>query len=147
MTAARFGAIGLLCSLVLITGPVAAEATVEGVWLSGDGDGWIEIRQQGDEVVGVIAGSPNNKPGDPPRLDEKNPDPSLRHRELDGMIFMTGFIYSGENRWSGGTIYDPNSGNTYKGTMRLVDRNTLKLRGYIGISLFGRSDTWTRVED
>ena len=50
-------------------------------------------------------------------------------------------------RWAGGMIYDPNSGNTYKGTMRLVDRNTLKLRGYIGISLFGRSDTWTRVDN
>ncbi len=60
---------------------------------------------------------------------------------------MTGFRYAGEDRWTGGEIYDPNSGNTYKGTMRLIDRNTLKLRGYIGISLFGRSDTWTRVED
>ena len=31
--------------------------------------------------------------------------------------------------------------------MTLVDRDTLKLRGYIGISLFGRTDTWTRVTD
>ena len=125
----------------------AAEDAIVGLWLSGDGDGWIEIRQQGDEVVGIIAGSPNNKPGDPPRLDARNPDPALRHRKLDGMVFMTGFRYAGDDRWTGGTIYDPNSGNTYKGTMRLVDPNTLKLRGYIGISLFGRSDTWTRVDD
>ena len=134
---------------VLLIAPAcwAAEDDIVGLWLSGDGDGWIDIRQQGDEIVGVIAGSPNNEPGDPPRLDDKNPDPALRHRKLDGLVFMTGFRYTGDDRWTGGMIYDPNSGNTYKGTMRLVDPNTLKLRGYIGISLFGRSDTWTRVDD
>lgn len=137
----------LLCATLAAPACWAADADIVGLWLSGDGDGWIEIRQQGEEVVGVIAGSPNDKPGDPPRLDDKNPDPALRDRKLDGLIFMTGFRYAGSDRWTGGTIYDPNSGNTYKGTMRLVDRNTLKLRGYIGISLFGRSDTWTRVDD
>ena len=139
----------LIVLLALVAGPGAlgAEADVVGLWLSGDGDGWIEIRQQGSEFVGIIAGSPNTREGDPPRLDDKNPDPSLRHRMLDGLIFMQGFVYDGENRWSGGTIYDPNSGNTYKGTMRLIDSDTLKLRGYIGISLFGRSDTWTRVRN
>ena len=137
----------LLFAMLAAPAGWAAEDDIVGLWLSGDGDGWIEIRRQGDEVVGVIAGSPNNKPGDPPRLDDKNPDPALRDRELDGLIFMTGFRYAGDDRWAGGMIYDPNSGNTYKGSMRLVDRNTLKLRGYIGISLFGRSDTWTRVDD
>ena len=139
----------LLVLLTVIIAPAcwAGDADILGLWLSGDGDGWIEIRQQGEEFIGVIKGSPNNKPGDPPRLDDKNPDPTLRHRELDGLTFMTGFKYVGDGRWTGGTIYDPNSGKTYKGTMRLVDRNTLKLRGYIGISLFGRSDTWSRVEN
>lgn len=134
--------------VILVSNASLAEPSdVVGLWLSGDGDGWIEIRQEGDEVIGVIAGSPNNKEGDPPRLDKKNPDPALRDRELDGVTFMKGFKYDGDDRWTDGTIYDPNSGNTYSGTMRLLDRDTLKLRGYIGISLFGRSDTWTRVVD
>jgi uncharacterized protein (DUF2147 family) len=123
----------------------AAESDVVGLWLSGDGDGWIEIQQDGDEVIGIIAGSPNNREGDPPRRDDKNPDPALRDRELDGVTIMKGFKYEGDDHWSGGTIYDPNSGNTYKGKLTLIDANTLKLRGYIGISLFGRSDTWTRT--
>jgi len=124
---------------------MAAESDVIGLWLSGDGDGWIEIRRDGDDVIGIIAGSPNNKEGDPPRLDDKNPDPELRGRVLDGVTIMKGFKYDGDDHWSGGTIYDPNSGNTYKGKLTLIETNTLKLRGYIGISLFGRADTWTRT--
>jgi len=132
------------CTLLSLNA-LAAESDVIGLWLSGDGDGWIEIRRDGDDVIGIIAGSPNNKEGDPPRLDDKNPDPALRGRVLDGVTIMKGFKYDGDDHWSSGTIYDPNSGNTYKGKLTLIDANTLKLRGYIGISLFGRSDTWTRT--
>ncbi len=123
----------------------AGEGDVEGRWLSGDGDGWIRIQLVGDSLTGVIAGSPNTRPGDPPRYDDKNPDSKLRDRPLDGMTIMSGFKYAGEGRWTGGTIYDPNSGKTYKCTMTQIDANTLKVRGYIGISVFGRSDTWTRA--
>ena len=137
--------IAALTCACLTLNTLAAESDVVGLWLSGDGDGWIEIRRNGDEVIGIIAGSPNNKEGDPPRLDDKNPDPELRSRELDGVTIMKGFKYDGDDHWSGGTIYDPNSGHTYKGKLTLIDANTLKLRGYIGISLFGRSDTWTRT--
>ena len=117
---------------------------IEGRWLSGDGDGWIEIELAGDSLVGKIAGSPNDKPGDEPRFDELNPDPALRDRPLLGLTIMSGFTYDGDGRWTGGRIYDPNSGKTYRGTIRQVNANKLKLRGYIGISLFGRTDTWTR---
>jgi len=120
------------------------QGDVEGRWLTGDGEGWIEIRLVADSLTGVIAGSPNNKPGDPPRYDDKNPDPDLRGRPLDGMTIMSGFKYAGDGRWTGGTIYDPNRGKIYKCTLMQVDRDTLKVRGYIGMSLFGRSDTWTR---
>ena len=130
-------------TLLSLTG-WAEQSDVEGRWLSGDGDGWIEVRLVGDSLVGVIAGSPNNKDGDPPRYDDLNPDPDLRNRPLDGMAIMNGFTYSGDGRWTGGTIYDPNSGKTYKCTVTQIDGNTLKVRGYIGFSMFGRSDTWTR---
>jgi len=123
----------------------AGHSDVEGRWLSGDGDGWIDIQVIGDSLTGVIAGSPNTQPDDPPRYDDKNPDPDLRDRPLDGMAIMRGFKFAGDGRWTGGTIYDPNSGKTYKGTITQVDADTLKVRGYIGVSLFGRSDTWTRA--
>jgi len=123
---------------------LAQEKNIEGRWLSGDGEGWIEIRLAADGLIGVAAGSTTVTAGAPPRLDSKNPDPALRNRPIEGMTIMRGFEYQGDGRWTGGTIYDPNSGKTYRATVTLVDRDTLKLRGYIGISLFGRSDTWTR---
>lgn len=132
-------------AITLLPLTVASATTdIEGRWLSGDGDGWIEIELVGDSLVGRIAGSPNDKPDDPPRYDDLNPDPALRDRPLKGLTIMSGFTYDADGRWVGGRIYDPNSGKTYKGTIRQIDANTLKLRGYVGISLFGRTDTWTR---
>jgi uncharacterized protein (DUF2147 family) len=138
----------LLALLLAATVSAAPDvADIEGRWLSGAGDGWIDIRIEDDTLNGYIAGSPNDTPGDPPRLDIENPDAALRSRELDGLKFLQGFRYvEKKNRWTDGTIYDPNSGKTYKGTITLVDLNTLKLRGYIGVSLFGRNDVWTRID-
>jgi uncharacterized protein (DUF2147 family) len=135
-------AIMALCLLPLLA--LAGEADIEGRWLSGDGEGWIIIRRVGDGVEGTIAGSPTRKQDEPPRYDDLNPNSELRSRPLDGMTILSGFAYDGDDHWTGGTIYDPNSGKTYKSTLTLVDRSTLKVRGYIGVSLFGRSDTWTR---
>ena len=54
-------------------------------------------------------------------------------------------IYDGPGEWKGGDIYDPESGKTYSSYMFLKDKNTLKVRGYVGISLFGRTEVWTRA--
>ena len=140
----RFSAVAIVL-LPLIAWSSASD--VEGRWLSGDGDGWIEIERVGNSLVGKIAGSPNDKPGDSPRFDDLNPDPALRDRPLLGMTILSGFTYEGDGRWTGGRIYDPNSGKTYRATIRQINANKLKLRGYIGISLFGRSDTWTRDDE
>ena len=139
-----------LVALALVLVPLvvaSASQGIEGRWLSGDGDGWIEITLEGDSLVGRIAGSPNDQPGDAPRYDELNPDPTLRGRPLKGLMIMSGFRYDTDGRWVDGRIYDPNSGNTYKGTIKQVDANTLKLRGYVGISLFGRTETWIRDDE
>jgi uncharacterized protein (DUF2147 family) len=81
-----------------------------------------------------------------PRLDDKNPDPALRARPVLGLdIFTTAFSYAGADTWSGGRLYDPRSGKSYRGRMRLISPDKLKLRGYVLFSLFGRSSTWTRA--
>lgn len=138
---------GLLVLCVLcLAGAVAAEApaesaatAVEGVWVTADGDGWIEIQRDGDRFHGVIVG-----PTDDGRLDEENPDPALRSRPLFGMRILDGFTADGGDKWSGGTIYDPNNGKTYSCTLELEQGTTLKVRGFIGVSLFGRTERWTR---
>ena len=77
-------------------------------------------------------------------LDIHNPDATLRARSLCNLELGSRFHASDATHASGGTIYDPKSGNTYRGTM-VVDGDTLRLRGYIGISLFGRTEIWHRV--
>ena len=135
----------LLCG-ILATALAEEPPDISGTWLSGDGDGWIEIRHVGAGLSGVIKGSPNASE-DRPDKDVENPDPELRDRPLIGLDLFDGFEYKGKGRWKGGTIYDPNSGNTYRCIVTRVDENTLKVRGYIGIAALGRTETWTRVVD
>ena len=97
----------------------------------------------GDGLEGRIAGAPPGRPSER-EFDDRNHDPSLRTRKLDGLTIMTGFEYDGSGRWTNGRIYDPNSGRTYRCTVKLLDPNTLEIRGYLGVSLFGRTETWTR---
>jgi len=119
---------------------------IDGIWLSGDGDGWIDVTATAAGLSGVIEGSPNAD-DDRPDTDEKNPDTALRDRPLTGLELFEGFEYEGKGRWGGGTIYDPNSGKTYRCIVTYVDESTLKVRGYIGVSLLGRTETWTRKQD
>jgi len=113
------------------------------MWLTADGEGWIEIRMQDGALAGIITESPEGTDGTAPRLDDKNPDPDLRNRPLLGLQIIHDLQKSDETKWKG-RIYDPNSGKTYKCTLTLTDKDTLKLRGYIGISLLGRTEVWTR---
>ena len=145
----RLRRVTFLASLFLpmITLAEYTAPSIEGVWLSADGTGWIRIELGADGPIGSIAGSPDDperrKPSD---KDELNPDPALRKRPLLGLTIMDGFKSAGEGKWTNGQIYDPNSGKTYKCKLTMVDANTLELRGYIGIALFGRTEQWTRRE-
>lgn len=79
------------------------------------------------------------------RTDIHNPDPALHNRALCGLEIGSGFSAGDANHASGGTLYDPKSGKTYHGQMT-ADGAQLHLRGYVGIPLFGASETWTRVD-
>ena len=136
-----------LSSILFSTLAWAEKTDVEGRWLTQEGDGWIMIQIVGESLEGSVAGSPDPKQREEREFDDRNPNPNLRTRRLEGLTIMTGFSYDGDGRWSGGTVYDPNSGKTYKCTVKQLDTNTLKIRGFIGISLFGRSETWTRDDE
>ena len=61
-----------------------------------------------------------------------------------GMNILTGLKKDGDE-WSGGKILDPKNGKEYKCYIQLLDENTLKIRGYIGFSMFGRTAIWKRA--
>jgi len=63
---------------------------------------------------------------------------------LLGQTILRGMSYEGGGKWSGGTIYDPDSGRTYKCHLERLDQDRLQVRGYIGFALLGRSQLWTR---
>ena len=119
---------------------------VVGVWQNGEGTGMIKIIRNGEKYQGKIVWL--KEPIDPetkkPKLDKNHPDEKVRNRPVLGLTNTWGFVYKGENTWEDGSIYDPKNGNTYSCTMKLKDKNTLEVRGYIGISLIGRTDVWTR---
>jgi uncharacterized protein (DUF2147 family) len=116
-----------------------ADFKVEGKWLTSDKSGVIEIYEEDKLFHGRVVGGEPQGDG----LDRKNPDPSKRERTLLGVTILKNLKREGDE-FSGGEIYDPNTGNTYKCKAELVDNNTFKLRGYIGISLFGRTEVWSR---
>ncbi len=116
-----------------------AFSQIEGRWLTEDKSGVIEITKVGDLFEGRVVGG--EKKGD--GLDAKNPDPALRSRELMGLVILRN-LKKDDDEFTGGEVYDPNSGHTYKAKARIQDDGTLKLRGFIGISLFGRNEIWTR---
>ena len=120
---------------------------IVGVWETGNGKARVKIDKVGDYYFGRIVWlkEPLNAEGKP-KVDKNNKDVNKRNTPILGLRLVGGFKWEGENRWEGGTIYDPETGNEYKCNITLVDRNTMNIRGYIGISMFGRTDTWKRVE-
>ncbi len=92
---------------------------------------------------------PNDAEGNP-RTDVNNPDEAKKKVKLKGMVNLKGLEFVGNDKellWDNGTIYDPNNGSEYSFKAE-IDRkkpNQLSGKGYIGVSLFGREDVWTRM--
>lgn len=135
-----------LFSLCLFSHAQTESDVIVGVWKNGEGTGMIKIIRNGEKYQGKIVWL--KEPIDPetgkPKLDKNHPDEKVRSRPLLGLTNIWGFVYKGDNIWEDGSIYDPKNGNTYNCTIKLKDKNTLDVRGYIGISLIGRTDVWTR---
>lgn len=82
--------------------------------------------------------------GNHPMTDTRNPDPRLRNRPLCGLRIGGGFTEVDPLHARGGHLYDPKSGRTYSGQMT-AEGNLLELRGYVGLPIFGRTETWVRT--
>lgn len=71
---------------------------------------------------------------------------TLKDKPLIGLLFLSGMKENADGSWSGGEITDPESGDTYNCTIiPSADGKTLSVRGYVGISLLGRTQTWTKA--
>jgi hypothetical protein len=157
--------LGLVLGLVLAwpAALFAAPAPV-GYWLVQEGTSVVQLEESAGKLAGRIVWlkEPNapkggdQGPAGQPKIDTHNPDGAKRDRSLLGMQILWGFAPAvqpadhkgtdGKEVYEGGQVYDPRNGKTYAGTITMVGKDHLELRGYIMVSLIGRSSTWTRVD-
>jgi len=146
----------LLCVIGLILCRTAAASAAQpddilGFWITENKDSWVEVVKQDDGYAGKIVAlkHPTYDPGELPgmdgkaRLDHNNPDPALQTRPVLGLEIVHGFRFDGK-KWVDGKIYDPKNGKTYKCKITLAEDGKLNVRGFIGISLIGRTTIWER---
>ncbi len=138
--------------LLLCFAAVAARAAEDlssvsplGLWKNEDAR--FEIFESGGKLGAKVVSlsKPNDAEGKP-RTDVNNPDAGQRKNPLLGLVFMKNFSPAGNGRWENGTIYDPKTGKTYASYMQLENKDTIRVRGFIGMAAFGRTQVWTRVK-
>ena len=149
--------VAIILAAVAVFGTCTAVAETKaddivGTYLTQGKDCKIEIYKEGDKYNGKITWikdpnyGPDDKEAGKPQRDRNNPEEARRNDPMVGLNLLKNFTFDGTSNWAGGTIYDPTKGSTYKCTMKFSDPKTLDVRGYIGVPSFGRSETWTRVE-
>jgi len=137
--------------LILHASPIGAtESSPAGLWKtvddqSGKPKGLVRIREVNGQYEGKIE-KIFPAPGDEPAPKCEKCDGARRNQPVLGLTFMWGLTKQGDE-YQGGEILDPESGKIYRAKIKLVDGGKkLEVRGFLGISLFGRSQTWLREE-
>ena len=115
---------------------------VVGNYISPKKDGILQIYKVGSKYNGKLIWTKTEG-----KLDENNPDPKKRNVPLRGLDIMRGFVFDGDDSWEDGTIYDPKNGKTYSCEISRENNGDLNVRGYIGISLLGRTEVFTKTSD
>ena len=128
----------------------AAEPSPVGLWKtvddnSGQPRGLVRIREVNGQFEGKIEkGFPKPGENEPPKCDKC--DGPRRNQPVIGMTILWGLTRQG-NEYQGGEILDPENGKIYRAKMKLIDGGKkLEVRGFIGVSLFGRSQIWLRED-
>jgi uncharacterized protein (DUF2147 family) len=141
--------IATLCVCVSISA-FPQEQTPVGLWKTvsdknGEAESLVRITESSGELRGHVQKifSPPASTSNPLCEECKG---ELKDKPIVGMEILKGLRRKG-SEFTAGEILDPDEGKTYKCTIRLIDGGSkLEVRGYIGISLFGRTETWLRIE-
>lgn len=125
--------------------------TPVGIWQtvdeqSGKPSAIVEVFQDGSELKAkIIKVLKEPEPPKPQVCDRCSGE--LKDKPLVGLTFMWGLHPDG-SEWGGGEILDPKNGNVYKAKLELIDGgNKLKVRGFLGFSLLGRTQIWHREKN
>jgi len=136
----------LLFSCISVKAQKRNADDVLGTWVTEENRSIVKILKKDDKYYGKIIWlkEPNDEEGNE-KTDKENPVEKLRSRKLINLIIMRDFVFDGV-KWDDGKIYDPKSGNTYSGILKMRTDDIIDLRGYIGISLIGRTSSWIRYK-
>jgi uncharacterized protein (DUF2147 family) len=104
-------------------------------------DGAIQIYESNGKFYGKIT---LNK--DASKLDINNPDAEKQKRKVLGLNILTEFTFDGDDTWENGSIYDPKNGKTYSCKITQNANGDLNIRGFIGFSLLGRTEIFTKIK-
>ncbi len=131
-----------LCLFVATTLSAQNKAgDIIGTYMNPDADAVLKIYETNGKYFGKLIWTKN-----PNNLDSNNPDISKRTQKRLGLVIMNNFKFDGDDTWEDGTIYDPKNGKTYDCKVTRDAKGNLDIRGYIGISLLGRTSHFTKVD-
>ena len=128
----------------------AADLSPVGLWKTvddktGEARSFIKVWIDKGELFGRIEKLVRKPDENPNPLCDKCPG-DKKDKPIIGMTVMWGLKQDG-NTWRGGTLLDPDDGKTYKSKVKVIDGGRkLEVRGFIGVSLIGRTQTWVRAE-
>ncbi len=130
---------------LLIPSALTAAASPYGLWLTQKKGVIVDVYACGDALCGRTVWLKKMKFKDgSDRLDRKNPDEALRARHWCGIEVITGVKPVSATEWEGGDVYDPKTGQTFDFDMEQRG-DKMKVRGYLGVKMLGKSETWTRT--
>ena len=130
--------------MLVIQSRFASSEVPDGTWLFAN-----RVAVQVFECSGLACGRivwllrPRTPDGHPD-VDRLNPDPALRQRPLCGLTIIWGLRPDGAGRWSNGSLYDPQDGNTYDVTAERIAPDKLSARVYRSVPLLGRTEILIR---
>ena len=139
--------LSVICgSLCYGQAPPQVDLVTQNFWYNKEKTAKIQIFKGDDgKYCGKIAWLKVPDKNGKPKVDGNNPDKTKRNDPILGLVFLKGLKKESEKTYVDGTIYDPENGKTYSCKLT-VNGDKLSLRGYMGISLLGRSTVWTRAD-
>ncbi|MET0385019.1 MAG: DUF2147 domain-containing protein [Polyangiales bacterium] len=126
--------------------PVDASDLILGEWWTEGKQGRVRItREKEGTFRGTTTCCVHENDPDNPKLDTKNPNPAQRSRSTVGIVIIWKLAYE-DGEYVDGYVYNPRDGKTYRIEAKVIDHDTLKIRGYMGISLLGQNQIWKRAQ-
>lgn len=112
-----------------------------GTYMTDKNEGMVEITKRDNKYFGKLVWTKT-----PGKLDSNNPDDKQKTEKLAGKEILKDFAFDGKDLWHNGTIYDPKNGKTYSCKITRDEKGNLNVRGYIGVSMLGRTTFWVKVK-